>query len=314
LSPELIPMSDYSLDPALQAYVAESGRFSPGNDSLAARRRAFAEACLYFTPVKPEGLSVEDQRLKGLAVRLYRPTESAPANGWPTVLYLHGGGWNMGSHRTHDWFVYALAKRLSVAIIAVDYRLAPEHPFPAPLEDALSVWSALRAGYWPDLDADRLAVAGDSAGGTLAAGLCVALRDEGRLQPLLQALAYPVLSANSTFESMTVHAHAPMLTTAGLMGSLAGYVPRPDDQRNPQALALELSDYRDLAPAFVGVAQFDPLVDQGRTYVRALQAAGVSATLHVGQGLVHASLRASGVAQVEAFYDAMANALRDALR
>ncbi|PRA26208.1 alpha/beta hydrolase [Pseudomonas poae] len=306
-------MSVYPLVSTLQAYVDASARFLPRDDSLAARRAAFTEACRYFTPPAPAHLLIDDQRQGALQVRLYRPAGAAPQGGWPTVLYLHGGGWNMGGHDTHDWFAFALAKRLPIALVAVDYRLAPEYPYPAPLEDALDVWHHLRDGHWPDLSRERLAVAGDSAGGTLAAGLCVALRERGLPQPCLQALVYPVLSARPHFPSMHAHACAPMLTTAGLMASLAGYVPDEIRQRDPQALALEQVSAAGLAPAFIGVAQWDPLFDQGRAYVALLQQAGVPAQLHIGEGLVHASLRASGVAGVERFYDAIAAALRAAL-
>lgn len=306
-------MPAYLLEPALQAYVDASARFAPCDDSLAARRAAFTEACEYFTPPKPRHLLVDDDELDGIRVRSYRPAGEPPDNGWPTVLYLHGGGWNMGAHDTHDWFAHAVAKRLPVALVSVDYRLAPEHPFPAPLNDALSVWLALRDGRWPGLSHTRLAVAGDSAGGTLAAGLCVALREQGLLQPLLQVLVYPVLSARADFASMDAHAEAPMLTTSGLLASLAGYVPDNAHRFDPRALPLEQHTATGLAPAFVAVAEWDPLFDQGRAYVQLLQQSAVPAQLHVGEGLVHASLRASGVAAVECLYDAMARALRASL-
>lgn len=306
-------MSLYPLDPSLQAYVDTSASFTPRNDTLSARRTAFAEACRHFTPPAPAHLVIEDRRVGARQVRIYRPAAEAPQGGWPTVLYLHGGGWNMGAHDTHDWFAFALAKRLPVALVAVDYRLAPEHPFPAPLEDAVEVWCHLREGRWPQLSCKRLAVAGDSAGGTLAAGVCVALRERGLDQPCLQALVYPVLSARRQFQSMDEHANAPMLTTSGLMASLAGYAPDASRLGDPQALALEQVSAAGLAPAFVGVAQWDPLCDQGRAYVAMLHQAGVPAQLYVGEGLVHASLRATGVGAVELFYDAIAVALRAAL-
>ncbi|KMM85345.1 acetyl esterase [Pseudomonas taetrolens] len=303
----------YPLDPSLQAYVDTSASFTPRNDTLSARRTAFAEACRHFTPPAPAHLLIDDQCVGGRQVRIYFPAGDVPHGGWPAVLYLHGGGWSMGAHDTHDWFAFALARRLQVALVAVDYRLAPEHPFPAPLEDALMVWLHLREGRLAGLSSERLAVAGDSAGGTLAAGLCVALRERGLAQPYLQALVYPVLSAHQQFASMHEHACAPMLTTQGLMASLAGYVPDESSQRDPQALALEQEAATGLAPAFVGVAQWDPLCDQGRAYVAMLRQAQVPAELYVGEGLVHASLRASGVAAVESFYDAVAAALRAAL-
>ncbi|MFF7708821.1 alpha/beta hydrolase fold domain-containing protein [Pseudomonas sp. NPDC007930] len=306
-------MPAYSLCPALQAYIADSARFAPTDSSLLARRQAFACACRHFTPAPPPGVAISDVQLAGRQVRLYRPAGAVPTKGWPALLYLHGGGWNMGSHTTHDWFAFAVMRRVAVAIIAVDYRLAPEHPFPAPLEDAWAVWASMRAGHVAGVDSQRLAVAGDSAGGALAAGLCVWLRQQGKPQPTLQALAYPVLSARTGFPSMAEHAQAPMLTTAGLLASLEGYVPGPVAKADPRALPLESPGFSGLAPAWVGVAEYDPLYDHGRAYVAALQAAGGAAWLHIGKGLVHASLRASGVAEVERFYDELAQGLARAL-
>lgn len=303
-------MTCYDLDPELAAYIAKSGGFTPKTDTLSDRRQAFAQACDHFTSARPQGIVVEDDDVEGVCVRVYLPAEPAPENGWPVMLYFHGGGWNMGSHTTHDWFVYALLRRVKMAVIAVDYRLAPEHPFPAPLEDGLKVWRAIRAGYFSTLDHNHLAISGDSAGGTLAAGLCVALKELGLPQPRLQVLVYPVLTARVGSGSMKTHAHAPMLTTSGLMTSLEGYVPGDELKNDPRALPLEISDVAGLAPAFIGVAQLDPLFDHGVEYSRRLHAAGVDCHLYVGEGLVHASLRASGVPAVECFYDEIANSIR----
>lgn len=302
-------MNNYNLDPALASYVAISEKIVAKTEKLSDRRDAFAKACAHFTPLRPEGMVVEDQDVSGVAIRIYMPRSVAPSDGWPTVLYFHGGGWNMGSHKTHDWFAYALMRRIDVAIVAVDYRLAPEHPFPAPLEDGLKVWYALRRGDIHNIDCRRLCVAGDSAGGTLAAGLCVALKERGEEQPLCQALVYPVLTDSEELRSMQAHANAPLLTAAGLAGSLAGYVPNEKLRNNPQALALKNSDATGLATAFIGVAEFDPLFDHGLEYAKLLRLAGVDVDLHTGRGLVHASLRASGVSEVEKLYDALSRSI-----
>jgi acetyl esterase len=302
-------MNTYHLDPALASYVAESEKFTSKTEALSDRRDAFAQACAYFTPQKPEGVIVEDHLVGGIALRTYLPGAVAPADGWPAILYFHGGGWNMGSHKTHDWFSYALIRRIDVAIVAIDYRLAPEHPFPAPLEDGLEVWFALRRGELPKIDRRRICVAGDSAGGTLAAGLCVALKEQGEEQPVCQALVYPVLTDSEELRSMEVHANAPMLTAAGLAVSLGGYVPTEKLRNDRRALALKNSDLVGLAPAFIGVAEFDPLFDHGVEYATRLKLASVGTDLHIGQGLVHASLRASGVVEVEKLYDALAESI-----
>ncbi|OXR38690.1 esterase [Pseudomonas jessenii] len=306
-------MANYNLAPALAAYVKESAGFVSKSDAISDRREAFAEACRYFTPARPSGIKLEDDEINGLAIRIYSPEAPAPSTGWPTLLYFHGGGWSMGSHATHDWFAYAVLRRIPIAIVAVNYRLAPEHPFPAPLEDGLEVWHALSRGDFPQLDQDSLAIAGDSAGGSLAAGLCVALREMNLPQPKLQALVYPVLTASVELRSMQTHAEAPMLTTAGLLASLESYVPGQGRKADPRAFALEIDNATGLAPAFIGVAEYDPLFDHGIAYAKVLRKAGVPVHLHIGRGLVHASLRASGVAEVEEFYDVLVEWMRNSM-
>lgn len=301
----------YSLSEPLLEFIEQSQRFVAKDETLAARREAFLRACRHFTPPPPQAVKMDDTEVGDVAVRIYRPSAEPPADGWPTLLYLHGGGWDLGSLDTHDWFAFALLRRLPIAIVAVDYRLAPEHPFPAPLEDGLAVWDALCAGEVDsNLSCGRLAVGGDSAGGTLAAGLCVALREQGRAQPSLQALIYPVLTAQTDLRSMQEHANAPLMTVAGLSKSIAGFLPDPMMRSDPRAMPLMAARFDGLAPAFIGVAEFDPLRDHGYAYREALSRAGVAAELHLGEGLVHSSLRATNVPNVERMFDALAVALK----
>jgi len=294
----------YTLDPDIQAYVDACKAFVPVDDSLSARRDAFLRACRACTPAAPAGWAITDIRLDGVCLRVYKPAGEVPQGGWPTLLYLHGGGWDLGNLDTHDWFAHALAQRVPVAIVAVEYRLAPKHSYPAPLQDCLAAWHGLRAGRVdPALSRERLVVAGDSAGGTLAAGLCMALRRDGQPQPLGQVLVYPVLTARDHLPSMTEHADAPLLTVAGLKRSLAGYVPDQRDWRDPCAMPLEAEDFSGLAPAFIAVAGVDPLRDHGMAYGAALRRAGGEAEVDVVEGLVHSGLRAFGVERVERLWD-----------
>lgn len=299
------------IDPAMQAYIDNSQRFAPSDDSLAARRLAFLQACRHFTPVRPEGWRINDIELDDLRLRCYQPTGAAPEGGWPTVLYVHGGGWDLGNLDTHDWFAYALAQRAQLGIVSVEYRLAPDHAYPAPLQDCLKAWTALRSGgVDANLSQARLMVAGDSAGGTLAAGLCRALLQAGEPQPLGHLLIYPVLTAHHHLKSMHDQAQAPMMTVAGLMQSLRGFLPNEAERNDPCAMPLEADDFAALAPALVIVARIDPLCDHGIAYAAALTAHGVPAEVWVGEGMVHSSLRAFGVAEVEQAWDYMAAQLQ----
>ena len=297
----------FELGERLQAMVATAQSFAPASLALADRRAAFLAHCRHYTKAPEPPLLVEDLRLDALSLRLYRPQQAAAANSWPTVLYLHGGGWNMGNLETHDWFAHALCKRLRVALVAVDYRLAPEHPYPAALQDVLSVWRALvNRQIHPALDPQRLLVCGDSAGGTLAAALCVALKEGGEAQPVGQALLYPVLTAGEYLPSAQECADAPLLTQASLRELIRDYLPNPSDRDTAQAMPLQGTDLSGLAPAFIGVAEFDPLRDHGREYSRRLNEAGVSSEFYFGAGLIHGCLRDDSIAEVSALYTALA--------
>ncbi|WP_238542595.1 alpha/beta hydrolase [Pseudomonas sp. GM102] len=249
-------------------------------------------------------MTQQDVDLDGLTLRVYQPETEQPENGWPTLLYLHGGGWNMGGLDSHDWFAYEVARRLHIAIVAVAYRLAPEHPYPAALQDSLTALRTLRTGrVLNSLSSDRLVVCGESAGGTLAAALCMALRESGEKQPLGQALLYPVLTAFEDLSSAHECADAPFLTSAAVRASIEGYLPDRTDWNSPLAMPLAATDYTALPPTFIGVAQFDSLRDHGIEYHHRLLEAGIDSRLYIGQGLVHGCLRDDSIPEVAALYE-----------
>lgn len=297
----------YTLAPGLQAYLDLSATFDTDDDSLQGRRDAFLALCRACTPALAPGWQSTDLTLGHLRVRRYQPADPAPEGGWPTLLYVHGGGWDLGELDTHDWFVHGLARHVRMAIVAVAYRLAPEYHYPAPLDDVRTVWAALNQGLLgPDLSTERLAVVGDSAGGNLAAGLCMALRRDAQRQPLGQALLYPVLSSRTDLPSMREHPSVPMMSIEGFEQCLAGYLPPGCERRDPCAMPLEADDFSGLAPAFIAMAEIDPLRDQGVAYHAALKEAGSESQLLVVEGLVHGGLRAFGVPVVEDLYARLA--------
>lgn len=304
--------SPYPLNPAIRAMLERSLAFAPSSNTLAARRAAFLALCRDFTGPRPEGWGQQDVDLDGLALRVYQPDSAAPKGGWPVLLYLHGGGWSMGGLDSHDWFAYSLARRLRVAIVAVEYRLAPEHPWPAALHDTLRAFRGLRQGQvLRSLSTECVLVCGESAGGTLAAALCLALGDSGERQPLGQALLYPVLTADETLPSATEHAHAPFLTSAGLRASIVDYLPDPAHRHSPLAMPLNAAAHtpsalKALPATFIGVAEFDPLRDHGIAYHQALTNAHKEIELYLGTGLVHGCLRDDAIAEVATVYDALA--------
>jgi acetyl esterase len=302
----------YPLTPELAAFVEKTQSLSSTATDFPGQRASYTRMSQAFDTGRPAGLEVTDLQLADVPVRVYRP-ESLPAEtAAGCVIYLHGGGWIVGDLDSHDFITAALAVDVGCIVVAVDYRLAPEHPFPAPFEDCVAVWHAVQAqADWLGVDPSLVAVAGDSAGGTLAAALCLALRDGGYPQPKGQALIYPALGGADDLASRVECADAPLLSSAELDDCWALYLSRPEDFQSPYAMPLLASDLGGLAPAFVGVAQFDPLRDDGVVYEQRLRVAGVATRYDPGIGLVHGYLRAKGLAEeVDQSYDRLVQALR----
>ncbi len=300
----------YPMSAQLAAFVAQTESFTRDDASLAGLRQNYNRMCQAFTPSMPEALRVSDFSLAGVGVRSYLPESPAPAEGWPCLLYMHGGGWVVGGLDSHDFICFELATALQVMVIAIDYRLAPEHPFPAAYQDCRAVWQALQAGQGPHvIDVQRMAVIGDSAGGNLAAALCLGLRDDGQPLPRAQVLIYPALGGRCDLPSRRDCRDAPLLSSADSDAYLALYL-SGSGEPSPYAMPLLAEDVSGLPKAFIAVAQFDPLRDDGRLYAERLQAAGVATVLHSGKGLVHGCLRARRhVPEVDRLYEDLLNYL-----
>jgi len=221
-----------------------------------------------------------------LPVRVYRSAALRPGPA-PTLVFYHGGGFVLGGLTSHDRDCRALANRGRCQVIAVDYRLAPEHPFPAAVEDAIAALDTIvaRAGEL-DVDADRIAVGGDSAGGNLAAIAAIHARDAG-IPLKLQLLIYPAVAGESDeFPSRVENASGYLLDQESIAWFVNAYFPdeRPQDWR---AAPLNAASHADLAPALVITAEFDPLRDEGEAYAAKLEAAGVPAKATRYAGLIH---------------------------
>lgn len=224
--------------------------------------------------------SVEDLEVPGpdgpLPVRVYRPDGAAvPA---PVVVFFHGGGWVLGSIATHDATCRGLANRTGAVYVSVDYRLAPEHPYPAAPEDcyAATCWVGDHAA---DLGVDpgRLAVAGDSAGGNLAAVVCQMARDRSGPAIAFQLLIYPVTDLDfDRWPSMEENADGPLLTREGMDWFARHYVGTLPFTGDPYAAPIRAADLSGLPQAHVATAGHDPLRDEGAGYAEALAAAGVT--------------------------------------
>ncbi|WP_310459964.1 alpha/beta hydrolase [Sphaerotilus sp.] len=258
------------------------------------------------TLVLPVGPGVERP------ARLYAP-QLREAGVLPVLLYLHGGGFTVGSLETHDSLCRQLALRSGVAVVALDYRLAPEHRFPAAVEDS---WGALqwlaRHAHTLGLDGARLAVGGDSAGGTLAAVVALMARDAG-LPLALQVLITPGTTAHADTASHARYAEGFLLDKAGIDWFFDQYIDhaRRTDWRFAPLLA---DDHAGLAPAWIGLAECDPLVDEGVAYADALRMAGGVVELELYKGVTHDFIKLGRVIPEAALaQQAIADALRAAL-
>lgn len=219
-----------------------------------------------------------------LPARLYAPSTDA---GLPLLLYLHGGGFTIGNLATHDILCRELARLAGCMVVSLDYRLAPEHRFPTASNDA---WDALQwlAAHAESLGADpaRLAVGGDSAGGTLAAVNAILARDAG-LPLLLQLLIYPGCAAHQDTPSHTTFAHGLVLEEPAISWFFGNYVHNREERDDWRFAPLNAPDVEGVAPAWVGLAECDPLVDEGIAYADKLRMAGVPVDLDIYRGVTH---------------------------
>jgi len=288
-----------SLDPEVAEIVHASHQ--PGAPSYAdvgapGARAAFRAAVAAMRPIGWEPTPVHavgDLTIPGPAgaipVRLYRPASDA---GLPLIVYCHGGGWTLGDLDTHDAEARRLALSCDAVVLSVEYRLAPEYPFPAALEDTVAVlhWAA---GHAEDLggDAARLAVAGDSSGGNLAAAACLWARDHGGPTITAQCLIYPVTDIGSDDGSWREFGAGLNLDTGDMEWFNDNYLPQVGARADPYASPLRAADLSGLPPAVVATASHDILRDQGEAYAQRLEHAGVTVFARRYEGMVHSFFR-----------------------
>ena len=254
-----------------------------------AARAAYEAGAGVLEIPKPELERVEDLQIPArdgaqLHARLYAPSRAADM---PVLLYLHGGGFTVGSVNTHDQLCRSLAKQAACAVISLDYRLAPEYQFPTASNDA---WDALAwlvaQGGSLGLDVQRVAVGGDSAGGTLAATCAILARDAG-MKLALQLLIYPGTTAYQDTSSHETFAHGLILEKEGIAWFFNQYVRDERDREDWRFAPLLAPDVEGVAPVWMCLAELDPLVDEGVLYADMLRMAGVPVDLEIYRGVTH---------------------------
>jgi acetyl esterase len=226
---------------------------------------------------------------------VYRPVRKGTL---PALIYFHGGGFVLGDLDTHDRQCRSLSNASGCAVIAVDYRLAPEHKYPAAVEDAYAATQHI-AGRAADfgLDPHRIAVGGDSAGGNLATVVSLLARDRGRPQLQFQLLIYPLVDFYDKSPSLQqyINEHLVFVTPESMDWFAESYLPSRESGFEPSASPMNATDLRGLPPAMIISAECDPLRDQGEAYARKLQAAGVPVELKRYEGMIHPFLQFGGV-------------------
>ena len=288
-----------TLDPRLQFLAAGAAR-APSMTTLSPpdARRTNAEALAMMTAPLDPGVSVQAISVPGadgeIPARVYRPSNQDPA--MPLLVFAHFGGGVIGDLDTSHAFCGVLARIVRCPVLSVDYRLAPEHKFPAGLDDVLAAYrwgrdNAARFGA-PE---GQAAIGGDSMGGNFAAIICQDLKRAGEAQPALQLLVYPCTDVASETPSMTTYGEAFPLTKPIMDWFMQHYMGPTDDPADPRLSPLKSEDLSGLAPAVVVTAGFDPLVDQGEAYAKRLHDAGAPTVYRCYDSLAHGFTAFTGV-------------------
>jgi acetyl esterase len=291
-------------DPQMALAVAESQKLYAAGppaaaDDLTAQRDAYNRERAFWNAIKPPLAAVEALTIPGpggaIACRLYRPSE---ARLLPALLYFHGGGWVLGNLDTHDRIMRLLAQKSGALVLGVDYRLAPEHKFPAAHEDALAALRhvAHHGREW-GIDRSRLAIGGDSAGANLSLASCLCLDRTERRAVKLQLLYYGAFGLGDSASMRAYGNELDGLTRADMARYRSQLIRTPADLQDPRLDNLS-ADLRGLPPAFIAAAELDPLYDDSRALSELMSEAGVANTLTVYPGVLHGFLHYSRLMDV----------------
>jgi len=285
------------LDSGLREFIRRADAVFPPDYlsyPLARQREMYRDLCRAFDRPRPAGLTIEERSVPAggheVPIRIYRPEGRARQ---ACLLYLHGGGWVLGDLDSHDGVTAELAAKAGVTVIAVDYRLAPEHPYPAALEDSTAILERVAADAEDfGIDPARLGVGGDSAGGNLAAALCQRARERGGPALRAQILIYPGLGRGMTEADRPETEDAPLLSQDEMDYYARAYLGPSGKTDDPYAAPLLAEDFSGLPPAYLQAVEYDPLRLDAEAYAARLSAAGVPTDLEVAPGLVHGYMRA----------------------
>lgn len=297
-------------DPEVLAFIGKTEASYPADANIATveqNRRYYDDMCAVFRQPRPETVTVEDTKIGQVPIRCYRPAEDKP--GLPEVLYVHGGGFVVGGLDSHDDVCAEIAEATGMRVTSVDYRLAPEHRYPAQIDDVETVWRHLAK------TAPRLIAVGDSAGGNLCAALSLRMRRLDGPLPIAQVLIYPGLGGDLSWPSYDENAEAPLLRTSDILAYRHHRPPEEtlSPQQREEISPLQAANFAGLPPSWIFTADVDPLRDDGEHYVARLVAAGVKAEWRNHAQLVHGYLRGRVMSRrIKAAFDEICAAISEA--
>ncbi len=288
-------MKGFDIHPDMHHYLEASEQVPWTEDDLEANRQLWQSFCLNYNQPCPSTIQVENLTipLEGadIPVRIYRP--AAGIEPMPAVVYLHGGGWVLGTLDSNDSIAWGLAEGAGAVVISVDYRLSPEYPYPIPFQDCFGVVSylSLQAASF-GIDPRRIGVAGDSAGGNLSAAISLKARDQGHPTIAVQALIFPVLDTDIDLPSYIENRDAPGLTRADMIYYLNAYLGEEWSAADQYAMPARAADLTNLPPTLIHTAEIDPLRDEGKLFADRLAAADVEVSYRCAQRMTHSFIRA----------------------
>lgn len=294
--------------------LIEAQKVAYGGTTVDEQRKAWSAYTRKLAPPRASGMNVRDVLIPTVGhevpVRIYRPADATGA--LPCILYMHGGGFMKGDLDSSDPIAWGLTHETGAVTVSIDYRLTPEHPYPAAFNDCYGVlaYMAANARHF-EINPTRIAVAGDSAGGHLAASLCLATRDRKGPRIAAQAIIYTVIGTDMTAPSYQENAEGYGLTTDACHTYMKLLLPNPEHQTDPYARPAVAADFSGLPPAYIVSAELDPVRDDGREYASRLAAAGIEVTYHEARLMLHGFMRARFTgATAKAEYDRICAFLR----
>lgn len=257
------------------------------------KRRLFRSYSDMVPAETPAGLSRKNWYLacegREIPLRIYRPDKKGPL---PTIVFFHGGGWELGDLETHDALVTELTNTIGAQVISVHYRRAPENRHPAAIEDGYEVYNwVIENAASIGADPEHIAVSGDSSGGFIAASLCHMIQRLGGKMPCLQLLIYPAIAPDFSTKSYLDNAEAPLLSRADMQRFWQNYLPMAVSN-TLKDMPADSDDLSNMPPAHIVAAEYDPLLDDAVIYAKRLADAGVDTTLTVVPGMLHGFFRA----------------------